>query len=361
MKICIVATSMKRGGVQSVVRDLADGLVERGHQVRIVSIFGQDEVATSAGVERRAVSGKPGFIRPLWAAIVCSYHILRYRPDVVNSHAVHANLVVGTLAFIARRPRYVRTLHSVNEGGRIHAWLMRRTRRFTDVHVAVSEAVRRAHCESGAVASADVVVVRNGVDVERFSYSAQARERYRAELAVGADVSVLVNVGRLTPAKDHRLLLSAFGQVRRERAGGLVLWLVGDGELRPEVEQWIADEGLEGAVRLLGARSDIPELLSAADLFVMSSAWEGYPVCILEACASGLPVVATDVGGVGEAIGVTGSGTLVSHGSAPELAHGIAMALETEQRGALREQSAVSDGISTSEMVETWEGVLEFQ
>ena len=105
-------------------------------------------------------------------------------------------------------------------------------------------------------------------------------------------------MGRITEQKDYPNLFRALGLQPSSSA----LWLVGDGELREESEAAVRDAGLADRVSFLGVRSDVSALLSAADGFVLASAWEGLPMVLLEAAASGLPAVATDVGGVAEIV-----------------------------------------------------------
>jgi glycosyltransferase involved in cell wall biosynthesis len=111
-------------------------------------------------------------------------------------------------------------------------------------------------------------------------------------------------IARFVPQKDHRLLIEALTGLD----GDWRLLLVGDGPLRAGVEEAISIAGLRGRVECLGDRSDVAGLLAAADLCVLATRWEGLPLCILEAMRAALPVVATDVGGMSEAVtdGVTG-------------------------------------------------------
>jgi len=125
----------------------------------------------------------------------------------------------------------------------------------------------------------------------------QARDLFREKLRIASDIQVLVFVGRLDRQKDPLLLLEAFRLVLRQR-GDLHLVIVGDGLLRPKVEAALQDDELRGRVSLTGAlsRHTIAETLRSADLFVMSSAYEGMPIAVLEALATGVPVVSTNVG-----------------------------------------------------------------
>lgn len=136
-------------------------------------------------------------------------------------------------------------------------------------------------------------VIRNGVDTDKFSYSEESRKKIRKEFSIEENGFVLGDVARFHVQKNHTLLVDVFKKVR-DKCDNAYLILVGDGELRPEIEQKVKDLGLEDCVIFTGVRTDIPDLLSAMDVFVMTSFNEGLPVALVEAQASGLHVVATD-------------------------------------------------------------------
>ena len=133
------------------------------------------------------------------------------------------------------------------------------------------------------------------------------RERVRRDLSIPADAVVAITVANLRKEKDYPNLLRAAGQALAQHPGLYVL-AVGQGPLEEEVRALHQELGLGDRVQLLGYRTDVPDLLASADLFVLASAFEGLPVSIMEAMSAGLPVVATSVGGVPEAVeeGVTG-------------------------------------------------------
>jgi glycosyltransferase involved in cell wall biosynthesis len=153
-------------------------------------------------------------------------------------------------------------------------------------------------------------VAPNGVDTEGIlRIPAGARAAVRASLGVGSELLWLA-VGRFEVAKDYPNMLRAFQQVRRDRPQAILL-LVGRGSLQSETEALVRELGLGDAVRFLGVREDVPAVMAAADAYVMSSAWEGMPMVLLEAAAAGLPIVATEVGGNREVVVDGESGFLV--------------------------------------------------
>jgi glycosyltransferase involved in cell wall biosynthesis len=203
----------------------------------------------------------------------------------------HANILGRTLRIIMPFPGVISTVHSMAETGRTSQRIGRRdfgyriTNKLADVTVAVSRAVAERHANVCPGAR----VIPNGVDVERFRPDPSARARVRAELGLGNEFAWIA-VGRLMWKKNYPAMLQAFQHVGRG-----VLMIVGSG---PDEAALRAAAG--PSVRFLGERSDVSELLNAADGFVMTSLIEGLPMALLEAAATGLPCVSTPAGGVAE-------------------------------------------------------------
>lgn len=174
---------------------------------------------------------------------------------------------------------------------------------------AVGRFVRDALVEREGIPGKRIQVIYNGIDPERFPQGSQAqavRVQVRQELGISLDQVVAVQVARFHPVKDHETGLRAWAEVQRRWAGGRqpgsLLLLVGDGPQRPVMEKLTEELGIAGSVRFLGVRNDVERLLTASDLFMLSSLSEGISVTLLEAMAAGLPVAATDVGGNSEVV-----------------------------------------------------------
>ncbi len=236
------------------------------------------------------------------------YRLLRReRPVILHTSMFHANLSGRVLGWLAGVPIIITWRHSPSIGGALRELLNRWTVRLDDRIVATCELVRQIEIERARVPSDKVITIYNGIDMEEFSASPLAAVRIQQALNIPADTLLLGSVGRMHRSKDFGNLLTAIVQVRK-RIPTVRLLLVGDGELRGELETQTQSLGLSSVVTFAGLRDDIPDILAALDVFILPSRWEGLPLVVLEAMAAGLPVVATAVGGTPEVVmdGVTG-------------------------------------------------------
>jgi glycosyltransferase involved in cell wall biosynthesis len=211
-------------------------------------------------------------------------------------------------------------------------WLYGKSMVFTHAVAAVCETARREFQQRADLPAEKILSVPNGIHVDRFApASVEDRRRLREALGVPGDTRLAGFVGRLTWAKDHATLIRGFHRVR-EQCTDTALVLIGDGPLRSELEALAQAEGVAARVFFLGDRNDIHALLRGLDLFVMSSVTEGYSIALLEACASALPIVATNVGGNPEIVRDGVNGTLVAAGEPAALAAAMIDILGDEVR-----------------------------
>lgn len=139
----------------------------------------------------------------------------------------------------------------------------------------------------------NTLILHNAVDMNFFHYDECSRSKIRKELGIAADVKVIGHVGRFTEQKNHMFLLDIF-RCMKENNDNVVLLLVGEGPLRDQVEQKAIELGIQDYILYTGVRSDMPELLSAMDVFVFPSFYEGMPNTVIESQATGLPCVIAD-------------------------------------------------------------------
>ena len=359
-----VTTSLMRGGAETQVFLLARTLMQRGHVVHVVSMRPaeayEDDLAsqgiafTSLGMR----SGRPdprGLVR-----LACAVHA--FRPDVVHSHMVHANLLARLARPFAPMPVLITTAHNLSEGARWRELAYRLTDPLATLSTNVCQAAVDRFVEVGAVPRGRMRYVPNGLEPEAFAPDLTRRERTRAVLALG-DRFIWLAVGRLEAQKDYPTMLEATAEAVREHPS-LTLLVVSDGPERSSLEALRARCGLgDDEVRFLGARSDVPDLMRAADAYVMSSAWEGLPMVLLEASAAHLPIVATDVGGNADIVLAERSGVLVPAHDPAALASAMrrVMALPTDTRAAWGSAAAahVDRHFRLERVVDVWESLYE--
>jgi glycosyltransferase involved in cell wall biosynthesis len=303
VRVLFLSTSMGMGGADQQLLSGAREMRSRGHEVFIVSLTALGPMGLEArglGLPTESLEMPRGIPDP--RALLRLVRIVRaWRPDVVHSHMVHANLMARAMRLVAPVPALVSTIHNIYEGGPLLMSAYRLTNRLVDHMTIISQAAADRFVRNGIVPKELLTVVPNGVNADAFrNVPAGARGSLRESLGL-SDEFVWLAVGRFEIAKDYPNMLRAFAKVV-ERHPRVVLLLVGGGSLQEETEALARAMGLPGAVRFLGVRRDVPELMKAADAYVMSSAWEGMPMVLLESGAAGLPIVATAVGGNPEVV-----------------------------------------------------------
>jgi len=311
MKIMLVLDWLDDGGAQIQALNLALEMQERGMHCIVVALYSAAGRGTYRGVETmglgvptRAAAFPLAFLRLL---SLCR----RERPDIVHSHAEAADLA-GRLVSALLGLKHLATAHSE------YPWHWRR-----GVGMALERSMAFLTSQYFAVSSAVAAMLREELSIpdEKIrmipNWAPRAGGEVNGVPLPRRGVLTLLNVARLHVQKNQEILLSSFREVRK-RCPEAVLWIAGSGPEEARLRS-LAPEG----VMFLGHRHDVPSLLRAADLFVLSSSWEGMPLSVLEAMREGLPVISTDVAGIGDIILHGDSGLVVPRGDAAALAEAI--------------------------------------
>ena len=336
------------GGAQEVVRTLAAYLPEHGCRP-VVCTFRDGPLRheiEQMGIpvellpdRRHTVLSLPQFLGDLWRIRRALHELVeRYQVDVIQTHLLRRlDFLVLTLRRAPGLPLVFWTVHNTNftlraEHLQSHKWLLRPKRvayrllyrlgnRWANGFIAVSEEVRGAVLRDIGNVDENITVIPNGVDVRRYQ-SRIERRRVRSELNLDDDHHLMSVVGTLKEQKGHRYLIEAVSLLVSEHPQ-LRIAIVGDGELRHQLEAAVNTAELTDHVIFLGNRNDVPELLSASDSFVLPSLWEGLPMALIEAMAAGLPIIATEVSGTKQVMVADRTGLLVPPGDATALADAI--------------------------------------
>ena len=320
--ICFLVTSLSYGGAETVLITLATNLRSRGWPVKLICMIRPEarvEQLTSCGIEVESLNMHRGVPDPR-AIFRLAMLLRKWKPSILHSHMVHANLLGRIVRLFVHVPVVISTAHNIDEGGRWREIFYRLTDFLADVTTNVSQAAVDRYIEVGAAPRHRIRFIPNGLNTEKFKPDVHDRERLRDEL--GLDKAfVWLAIGRLVEAKDYPNMIKAFAMLPEGTVAKLLI--VGQGELEAELKQLVRDLQQENRIHFIGVRQDIPQLMNAIDGYVMSSAWEGLPMVLLEAAACGKPIVATDVGGNREIVLNKSSGFIVPAGNARELASAV--------------------------------------
>lgn len=337
MRILLIGVAIEGGGAEQVIVDLARGLKARQHDVMVAFLEGTDNVVPALEVEgiacrrllkrRQFAAGRLADFTPS-----CILHFKRlisdFRPDIIDAHIPRPTMWASLAQrLLTKRPPFVYTEHNIQSAYPSWAkWVYRVFLPFTDHVIAISQAGADSFKERWHWPNERVTRIWNGIDVRRVVPN-QSASSVRDTLGVPVEGKVICNVGNLTSRKAQEVLVAAMAEVYAAIPEARC-WIAGSLELAPATAAMIQAEvisrGLENCCQILGPRRDVPDLISAADVFVLSSRQEGFPITILEAMAAGKPVVATDVGGCAEAVVHGETGLIVP----PEDPHALAEALK---------------------------------
>ncbi|MGA2113994.1 MAG: glycosyltransferase [Bryobacteraceae bacterium] len=317
------------GGAETQVVDLARGFDRRGWDVHLVSMLVPAPPLpdlTRTRIRVTSLEMQRGVASP--AALARFVALVRQeRPDVVHSHMTHANLLVRAARPLVSMPVVVNTLHghkmySVRSDRSAFRELAHRFTDFlADATTAVSQAAADRYLQVKAVSPRRLVMIPNGIPLRAYEPDERARERLRRVLDARGDFLWLA-VGRLEKVKDYATMARAFA-IASQAEPRQTLAIAGDGSERAMLEALAEELGIAARIRFLGVRHDVTALLQAADGFLLSSMFEGMPLAMLEAGASGLPMVATRVGGNAEVLPPEQRGRLVPPQNPQALAEAI--------------------------------------
>jgi len=330
-RLVFVIEALTVGGAEQTLVSLANRCLARGWDVHVICLTLRGELADRLhqDIPVHVLDKRPRIdlrlpfrLRRLMRSLA---------PQAINSHLWVANFWTRASLAGTGMP-VIATEHSRDSWKPRHYRLLDRCLvPFTHALVAVSEDTAHFYRREIGVRDDLVRVINNGVDVKRFAAS-DGRE-LRAGWAPNGEFLV-GSVGRLVEAKNHERLLDMTVRLQAEGLTRLRVVIVGEGPGRAALERRIADLGLGEVVTLAGQRDDIPDVLAALDVFVLSSDREGHPVTALEAQAAGTPVVLTDAGGSTDAIARDGShrGGLLVAPCAEALATAVRMLADDPDR-----------------------------
>lgn len=310
MKIFYLITKSEIGGAQVNVYQLSKYFIEKGGVVAVMAYPGgwlEFKVKKMGGkfYPNRYLSNSPNPIKALKAIGEIKRAIQDFKPDLIGCHSTAAGFL-GRIAIRNKIP-IIFTAHGwgFSEGaGALRRMILMTAEKLVARYcwkiICVSEYDRQLALKYRIATEEKLITIHNGVEKERNNADNKQKD---ANIISGRGIKI-VFVGRLTEPKDPILLLRAFNELEKELKDKAEVLIIGEGEKRKELERFIKNNELSEKVKLLGSlpREKVFETLIGADIFVLTSNWEGFPITILEAMSCSLPIIATDVGGVKEVV-----------------------------------------------------------
>lgn len=292
MKVLQIIPIFKLAGAEIMCENLCYELREQGCDVTAVSLYTQHTPITdrleAANIRVVYLGKKKGFDFSLFIRLWKLFQ--KEKPDVVHTHIYAARYALPA-AFLCGIPAKVHTVHNIaqkeqTKAGKLVNGVM--FRYCGAVPVALSEEVKKTIVEVYQVPEQSIPVIYNGIDLSRCQIK-------HDDGTAGA--LTIIHIGRFTDVKNHSLILKSFAQFVKQHPESK-LQLLGDGELKGEMEQLAEELGIAQKVEFAGLQSNVYTWLHRADVFVLPSKYEGMPMTLIEAMGTGLPVIATRVGGI---------------------------------------------------------------
>ncbi len=292
MKIIQIVPKFVLAGAEIMCENLTYALCANGHKVVVVSLYDERSAITDrmeqAGIDIRYLDKKPGL--DLSMIFKLRRIFKNEKADIVHTHLYVTRYAIPAAILSGVRGR-VHTVHNVarKECGRLGRILNRFFFRINHVRpVALSKLIQDTVVQEYKIGRENIPVIFNGMDLSKYtpktSYSVNG-------------VFKILHIGRFSAQKNHRGLLQTFCQFHQKYPNS-VLYLIGEGDKQKEIEQFVANNGLNDCVQFLGLQENVSPFLYEADLFALPSLYEGVPMTLIEAMATGMPIVATKVGGV---------------------------------------------------------------
>lgn len=366
MQVIHVITGLNDGGAEAVLHRLVT--TDHGNVHHVVSMMDEGKYGTllrNAGVPVTCLNMPQGKVtlRGLWKL----WRLLRKeKPSVVQTWMYHANLIGGVVARLAGLKNIFWGIHHTSltpESTKRSTILVAKicahlSRRIPKAIVCCAQKSVEVHQDLG-YAQEKIYAIPNGYDLSRFSLSAQSRTHLREQWGIAENQWLLGMVSRFDPLKDHGNLLHALAEIKKQGIEFLAI-MVGRGmdSNNDQLKKWMVDLNLVDEVRLLEQRTDIPDVMNALDVHVLSSCSEAFPNVLAEAMACGTPVVTTDVGDAAVIVGDTG--WVVPPKDATALANALLQArraMDDAEGWQLRRTAArqrVEENFSLSRMVESY-------
>ena len=332
MKIIQIIPLLDLAGAETMCENLTNSLIKLGHEVIVISLYDYHSVITERmeknGIKIIYLNKKSGLDLSLTIKLVKIFK--EYKPDVVHSH-LYAGKYAHVAASMCGVNGKVYTIHNIakNEAG-----MMNRTfNRFLFKHchvvpVSLSKEIQKSVVDEYNINFKDTPVIFNGVSMEK----CHIKNDYTGNKKV-------LHIGRFSKQKNHEVLVKAFSIVVN-RGHDVSLYLYGQGELEESIKELVKNLHMDKNIFFCGLTDDVYSVMESTDIFVLPSLFEGMPMTLIEAMGTGMPILASNVGGIPDMIENEKSG-LLCEPTVEQVAAGLEKLISSEEDRKLYGQNAV--------------------
>lgn len=302
MKIIQIIPLLDLAGAETMCENLTNSLIKLGHEVTVISLYDYHSVITERmeknGIKIIYLNKKSGLDLSLTFKLVKIFK--EYKPDVVHSH-LYAGKYAHVAASICGVPGKVYTIHNIarNEAGKMNRTFNRFLfKKCHVVPVSLTKEIQKSVADEYNIDFKNTPVVFNGVSMEKChiknDYSGNGR---------------ILHIGRFSKQKNHEVLVRAFSRVVN-RGSDVFLYLYGQGELEEAIKELVKNLNMDQNIFFCGLTDDVYSVMESSDIFVLPSLFEGMPMTLIEAMGTGMPILASNVGGIPDMIENEKSGLL---------------------------------------------------
>lgn len=332
MKIIQIMPLLDLAGAETMCENLTNSLIKLGHEVIVISLYDYHSIITERmeknGIKIIYLNKKSGLDLSLTIKLVKIFK--EYKPDIVHSH-LYAGKYAHVAASICGVPGKVYTIHNIakNEAGKMN----RTFNRFLFKHchvvpVSLSKAIQKSVVDEYNINFKDTPVIFNGVSMEK----CHIKNDYTGNKKI-------LHIGRFSAQKNHEVLVKAFSTVVN-RGHDVSLYLYGQGELEESIKELVKNLHMDKKIFFCGLTDDVYSVMESTDIFVLPSLFEGMPMTLIEAMGTGMPILASNVGGIPDMIENEKSG-LLCEPTVEEVAAGLEKLISSEEDRKLYGQNAV--------------------
>lgn len=292
MKVIQIMPEFGLAGAEIMCENLSYELMRQGDDVMIISLYEYHSAITERlekkGIKVFYLDKKPGLDFSMIGKMIKIFK--SEKPDVIHTHRYVMQYAIPAAIIVGVKHR-VHTVHNVAQKENTNVARKANNLFYKFAHVipvALSEEVQKTIVEEYHIDSKNIPIILNGIDLSKCI----VKTNYEVN-----DYFNILHIGRFSEQKNHVGLIEAFSIFVKEHPN-TILSLIGDGEKKEEIQQLVREKGISDKVKFLGIKSNVYSYLNKADVFILPSIYEGVPMTLIEAMGTGLPIIATAVGGV---------------------------------------------------------------